>query len=91
MILVYDGIKYCFFFFIFNCSTAVFCQEDTSIFSRSRYIKTLEDKELVGYASKRFDSSSLLSFGQERLRNTSSTSFKLSFKKDGKITCELNK
>ena len=90
MILVYDGIKYCFFF-IFNCATAVLCQEDSSIFSRSRYIKTLEDKELVGYASKRFDSSSLLSFGQERLRNTSFISFKLSFKRDGQITCELNK
>ncbi len=42
---------------------------------------------------KRFESPSFMSCSQSCLRNAwcSSTNFKVSFKKDGKGTCELNK
>ena len=62
-------------------------------FSRSSYFTTRENKKLRGYVVKRFDSPSLLSCGQQCLGNAwcTSTNYKMSPKKDGKGTCELNK
>ena len=62
--------------------------------SHCSYFETFKNKRLIGYVFKRFYSPSLLSCGQECLRNIwcSSINFKLSSKK--KImegTCELNK
>ena len=64
-----------------------------STFSRSSYFTTRENKQLKGYVVKRFDSPSLLSCGQQCIRNAwcTSTNYKMSTKKDGKGTCELNK
>ncbi|KAL9965912.1 hypothetical protein ACROYT_G029775 [Oculina patagonica] len=74
-------------------ATAVFSAERTPTFSRSSYFRTLENKELKGYVVKQFDSPSLLSCGQQCMRNEwcTSTNYKMSSKKDGKGTCELNK
>ena len=74
---------------------AVFVAEvnaDTT-FSRSSYFTTRENKQLKGYVVKQFDSPSLLSCGQQCMRNAwcTSTNYKMSSKKDGKGTCELNK
>ena len=79
-------------FFLFQ-SAAVFAADEAPIFSRSSYFKTLENKQLKGYVVKRFDSPSLLSCGQQCMRNEwcTSTNYKMSSKKDGKGTCELNK
>ena len=79
-------------FLVFQ-TTAVYSDEDSSIVSRSSYFKTQENKQLSGYVVKRFVSPSLLSCGQQCLRNAwcTSTNFKLSSKKDGEGTCELNK
>ena len=67
--------------------------ENNSASSLSSYFATQEDKQLMGYVVKRFDSPSLLSCGQQCLRNAwcTSTNFKLSSKKDGEGTCELNR
>ncbi|KAL9965911.1 hypothetical protein ACROYT_G029774 [Oculina patagonica] len=72
---------------------AVSTAEEKPTFSRSSYFTTLENKQLNGYVVKRFDSSSLLSCGQQCMRNEwcTSTNYKMSSKKDGKGTCELNK
>ena len=61
--------------------------------SRSSYFEIRENKQLEGYVVKRFDSPSLLSCGQQCLRNAccTSTNYKMSSRKDGKGTCELNK
>ena len=74
-------------------TTAVFAAEQISKYSRSLYFRTLENKQLKGYVVKRFDSPSLLSCGQQCMRNDwcTSTNYKMSSKKDGKGTCELNK
>ena len=80
--------------FILFQTTVVFSAEGNSESdSHSSYFKTLENKQLLGYVVKRFDSPSLLSCGQQCLRNAwcTSTNFKLSSKKDGEGTCELNK
>ena len=63
-----------------------------STFSRSSYFTTRENKQLKGYVVKRFDSPSLLSCGQQCMRNAwcTSTNYKMSSKKEGKGTCELN-
>ena len=61
--------------------------------SRSSQFRQWESKQLLGYAFKRFDSTSLISCGQHCLRNQrcSSTNFKWSYsKKDDEGTCELN-
>ena len=61
--------------------------------SRSSQFRQWESKQLLGYAFKRFDSTSLISCGQQCLRNQrcSSTNFKWSSsKKEGEGTCELN-
>ena len=74
---------------------AVFFTEVNSdlTFSRSLYFTTLENKQLEGYVVKRLDSPSLLSCGQQCMRNAwcTSTNYKMSSKKDGKGTCDLNK
>ena len=78
--------------FLFQ-TTLAFSAKETPVFSRSSYFRTLENKQLKGYVVKRFDSSSLLSCGQQCMRNEwcTSTNYKMSSKKDGKGTCELNK
>ena len=74
-------------------STAVFSTEENSVSSPSSYFEVRENKQLRGYVVKQFDSSSLLSCGQQCMRYAwcSSTNYKMSSKKDGKGTCELNK
>ena len=74
-------------------SAANFSTENNSASSLSSYFATQEDKQLMGYVVKRIHSPSLLSCGQQCLRNAwcTSTNFKLSSKKDGEGTCELNK
>ena len=61
--------------------------------SHSGYFITRENKRLTGHIVKQFESPSLMSCSQSCLRNAwcSSTNFKVSSKKDGKGTCELNK
>jgi len=61
--------------------------------SHSGYFITRENKGLTGHIVKQFESPSLMSCSQLCLRNAwcSSTNFKVSSKKDGKGTCELNK
>ena len=61
--------------------------------SRFSQFRLWENRQLLGCAFKRFDSPSLISCGQQCLRNQrcSSTNFKWSSsKKDGEGTCELN-
>ena len=74
-------------------STAVFSTNENSISSRSSYFEIIENKQLKGYVVERFDSPSLLSCGQQCMRYAwcTSTNYKMSSKKDGKGTCELNK
>ena len=74
-------------------TASVFSAEENSATSRSSYFTTRENKRLKGYVVKRFDSPSLLSCGHQCLRNAwcSSTNYKVSSKKDGEGTCELNK
>ena len=82
-------------FLVLVQTIAVFSAEVNadSTFSRSSYFTTRENKQLVGYIVKRFDSPSLLSCGQQCKRNAwcTSANYKMSSKKDGKGTCELNK
>ena len=79
-------------FFVFQ-TAAVFAAEETPMFSRSSYFRTLENKQLKGHVVKQLDSPSLLSCGQQCTRNEwcTSTNYKMSSTKDGKGTCELNK
>ena len=83
------------FFLVLVQTIAIFLTEVNadSTFSRSSYFTTRENKQLKGYVVKRFDSPSLLSCGQQCTRNAwcTSTNYKMSSKKDGKGTCELNK
>ena len=74
-------------------STTGFPSEETSISSRSSYFEVRENKKLMGYVVQRFDSPSLLSCGRLCIENVwcTSTNYKMSSKKDGKGTCELNK
>ena len=79
--------------FLFQASVVFSAEETPSIYSRSSYFRTLKDKELKGYVVKRFDSPTLLSCGQQCMRNEwcTSTNYKMTSKKEGKGTCELNK
>ncbi|KAL9955234.1 hypothetical protein ACROYT_G036527 [Oculina patagonica] len=65
----------------------------SSTLSRSSYFTTRENKRLEGHVVKRFESPSLLSCGQQCMRNEwcSSANFKVSTNNDDKGTCELNK
>ena len=78
--------------FLFQ-ATFVFSSGEEALFSRSSYFTTRENKQLKGYVVKRFDSPSLLSCGQQCMRNAwcTSTNYKMSSEKDGKGTCELSK
>ena len=80
-------------FFLFLKSTTLIARGNSDLDSRSSYIKTQENKELVGFVVKRFDSPTLLSCSRKCLTNLwcSSINFKFSLKKDDKGTCELNK
>ena len=71
----------------------LFSTEETSISSLSSYFEVRENKQLKGFVVKRFDSPSLLSCGRLCVENAwcTSTNYKMSSKKDGKGTCELNK
>lgn len=73
-------------------ATFVFVTEGNLV-ARSSYFQTRENKQLLGYAFKRFNSASVLSCGQECLRSPScsSTNFKFFSKKEEEGTCELNK
>ena len=70
-----------------------FSAGETATFSRSSCFTTRENKQLKGYVVKRFNSPSLLSCSQQCMRYAwcTSTNYKMSSKKDGKGTCELNK
>ena len=79
--------------FLFQAIAVFFAEANAdSTFSRSSYFTTRENKQLKGYVVKRFDSPSLLSCGQQCMRCAwcTSTNYKMSSKKDGKGTCELN-
>ena len=82
-------------FFLFQAITVVFAQAnaDPATFSRSSYFTKRENTQLKGYVVKRFVSTSLLSCDQQCMRYAwcTSTNYMMSFKKDGKGTCELNK
>ena len=80
-------------FFLLLQSNAVFSTEENSISSRSSYFEVRENKQLKGYVAKRFDSPSLLSCDRLCMENAWCTSinYKMSSKKEGKGTCELNK
>ena len=81
--------------FLFQAIAVIFAEvnADPATFSRSSYFTKRENKQLKGYVVKRFVSPSLLSCDQQCMRNAwcTSTNYKMSFKKDGKGTCELNK
>ena len=80
--------------FLFQAIAVFFAEVNAdSTFSRSSYFTTRENKQLKRYVVKRFDSPSLLSCGQQCMRNAwcTSTNYKMLSKKDGKGTCELNK
>ena len=81
-----------FIVFLFQAAF-VFSSGEAATFSRASYFTTRENKQLKGYVVKRFDSPSLLSCDQQCVRNAwcTSTNYKMSSKKDGKGTCELNK
>ena len=73
--------------------TIVFSAGETATFSRSSCFRMQDNKQLQGYVIKRFDSPSLLSCGQQCMRYAwcTSTNYKMSSKKDGNGSCELNK
>ena len=79
--------------FLLLQSTTVFSTKENSLSSRSSYFETQENKQLKGYVVERIISSSLLSCGRQCMRYAwcISTNYKISSKKDGKGTCELNK
>ena len=81
--------------FLFQASAVIFAEvnADAATFSRSSYFTKREGKQLKGYVVKRFVSPSLLSCDQQCMRYAwcSSTNYKMSSKKDGKGSCELNK
>ena len=81
------------FMFFLSQITFAFSAGETVTFSRSSYFTTPKNKQLKGYVVERFDSPSLLSCGLQCMRNAwcTSTNYKMSSKKDGKGTCELNK
>ena len=74
-------------------TTAVFSTEESPTFSRSSFFRMQQKKQLIGYVVKQFESPSLLSCGQQCMKNEwcTSTNYKMSSKKEGKGTCELNK
>ena len=82
-------------FFLFQAITVFFAEAnaDPATFSRSSYFTKRENTQLKEYVVKRFVSPSLLSCDQQCMRYAwcTSTNFKMSSKKDGKGTCELNK
>jgi len=82
-----------FLIFLLFQAFAVFCAEENLSTIRSSYFAMRENKKLKGYVVKRLDSPSLLSCNQQCMRNAwcTSTNYKISSKKDGKGTCELNK
>jgi len=85
------GLTKVLLFFLLQ-STADFSTEGNSL-PRSSYFEIQENMQLKGYVVKRFDTPSLLSCSQQCMRNAwcTSTNYKMSSKKDGKGTCELNK
>ena len=80
--------------FLFQAIAVFFAEANAdSTFSRSSYFTTHEDKQLKGYVVKRLYSPNLLSCDRQCMRYAwcTSTNYKMSSKKDGKGTCELNK
>ena len=74
-----------------SVSVGANANHDSKLPSSSQF-KLWENKQLLGYSFKRFDSPSLILCNQQCSRNQrcASTNFKLSSKKDGQGTCELN-
>ena len=79
--------------FFLSQSAADFSTEENPTSSRSSYFDVRENTQLMGYVVQRFDSHSLLSCGRLCMENSwcTSTNYKISSKKDGEGTCELNK
>lgn len=71
---------------------AAFAADKESL-TRSAYFTTQENRQLKNHVVKRFKSLSLMSCSQLCLSNSwcTSTNFKMSYKKDNKGNCELNK
>lgn len=67
--------------------------DNNSEFSRFNHFKPWDNRQLLRYVVKQFNSPSLLSCTQQCLLTAwcTSTNFKLFSKKDSKGTCELNK
>ena len=86
-------IKNVFFFIFFEglVEFAAFAAKEEPS-SRTAYFTTWENKRLLGYVVKQFESQSLMSCSQLCFRNgwCTSTNFIMSSKKDDKGTCELN-
>ena len=85
-------IKEVVFFILSMMDFPAFAAKDEPS-SRTAFITTRENKRLLGYVVKQFESQSLISCSQLCLRNgwCTSTNFIMSSKKDEKGTCELNK
>ena len=85
--------KHALLFFLFQGTlySRVLAEDEDST-SHSGYFITWENKRLTGHIVKEFESPSLMFCSQSCLRNAwcSSTNFKVSSKKDGKGTCEMN-
>ena len=86
-------VKHALLLFLFHGTiySRIFAEDEDST-SQSGYFITRENKRLTGHAVKQFESPSLMFCSQSCLRNAwcSSTNFKVSSKKDGKGTCEMN-
>ena len=85
-------IKEVVFFILSMMDFPVFAAKEEPS-SLTAFITTVENKRLLGYVVKQFESQSLISCSQLCLRNgwCTSTNFIMSSKKDEKGTCELNK
>ena len=77
---------------ILTIKATVFAYKENSS-SRSAYLITRENKQLVDHVIKQFESPSLMACSQSCLRKwwCTSTNFKKSAGQDDKATCELNK
>ena len=91
-LLLVMEIKEVVFFILSMMDFPVFAAKEEPS-SLTAFITTVENKRLLGYVVKQFESQSLISCSQLCLRNgwCTSTNFIMSSKKDEKGTCELNK
>ena len=77
---------------ILTIKTTVFASKENSS-SRSAYLITRENKQLVDHVVKQFKSASLMACSQSCLRKSwcTSTNFKKPAGQDDKATCQLNR